>query len=570
MKRFIWPLLAAALFAPSSHASWDVDLATDDGLQVTVTSPFDQIPPVGYLPVAVTLSSDFDRAHTYDLRASTNLGYGNNHTSASTSQRVTVQPNERITVPLLVPITPKDSALGQNHYANVTLTGPGIRGSGVASFPNHGSTGGRLTTFTALSADLALRSWGPLKEQADKDSRPLVGTDFDPADFPESWLALSGLASLWITDTELDTLRPAQRAALDDWIRQGGHLFWVLDETSTRTVAEFGNPGLGAITLRRWNGKELPTAETLEAIYQVPDSADRSLSQAYTSGWKLADRVGRLRLPVTLLVIFIVVFAVTVGPLNLFVFAGPGRRQRLFWTTPFISIVAGLLLGLIIWIQDGSGGDGQRMVLGVLLPDTNQMLIRQEQISRSGLLLDRSFTLPEDALVAPISLTGSPQLETARRFEQTGKNLSGQWFNSRALQAQYLEAIVPTRARIELVDSAADGTPTLLSSVPYPLDEIHYTDATGQTWFGGPLRTGESVSLTRATPKQTADTRGQSRLVGPLIAEPWEGFHTTKNTFQATATEGPYLETLPAIRWTNHQALLIGPVTDASAGLNRR
>jgi hypothetical protein len=559
------------LFVPQAptHAAWDATIPTDDGLSVNVRSPFDTIPPAGYLPVDVTISSDSDTAHTYDIRASTSLGYGGNQTTAATTATVTVPPTQRVTVPLLVPIVPESAAQGRNRQGAVTVTGPGVRANGPANFPNNPQSGTPFTAFTALSADLALRSWGPLEEQAKKDSRPLVGTQFNPADLPASWLGLSGLANLWITAAELDTLSPAQRAAVDDWIRQGGHLFWVLDETSARTVAEFADPGLGTITPRRWNGTELPTIETLAALKAGPNSTHQLLAERYTTNWKLADLVGRLQFPVTLLILFITIFAVTVGPINLFVLAGPGRRQRLFWTTPLISLVASLLLGAIIWLQDGSGGDGQRVVLGVLTGDTNQLLLRQEQVSRSGLLLDRAFTLTEDALVAPISLTGDASLETARRFEQTGKNLSGQWFNSRAVQAQYLEAIVPTRARIELTDTAEDGTPTLLSSVPFTLERILYTDDTGTQWQGGPLRTGEKITLTQSTPDATRAIYGKSKSAGPLISEPWEKFWTNKNTFLATATEGPYLETLPTIRWTNHQSLLTGPV-DTNAVSNRR
>ncbi len=562
-------ILILVFLSPTAvQAAWRSTLPTDDGLAITVRSPFDEIPPVGYLPLEVTISNDSDSPLTYEIVATTTFGYGTDETIASTNEKVTVPPSQRFAIPLLVPVVPKSTNTGADRRCAVTVIGPGIENP-LVNFPSTTSSLNNRTSFTALSADLALRSWGPLKEQAEKDGHPLVGTQFEPNDLPTSWLGLSGLATLWITASELDTLAPAQRTALDDWIRQGGHLFLITKKNSTRSAAEFPAPGIGTVTLRTWDGRELPTAATLADLRAEPRPTDRLLSEDYVRGWKLADLAGRLRLPVLLLVAFIVLFAVTVGPLNLFVFARTGRRQRLFWTTPLISIVASLLLGVIIWLQDGSGGDGQRTVLGVLLPDTNQLLIRQEQVSRSGLLLDRDFTLTEDALVAPISLTGDPTLETARRFEQTGKNLSGQWFNSRSVQAQYLQTIVPTRARIELVNTADDGTPTLLSSVPFTLEEILYLDDSGQTWHGTSLRTGETIALAKSTPETTRALHEKSRTSGPLISQPWQKFWTSPKTFLATTTEGPYLETLPTIRWTNHQTFLTGPV-NANAVLNSR
>ena len=40
----------------------------------------------------------------------------------------------------------------------------------------------------------------------------------------------------------------------------------------------------------------------------------------------------------------LIAFGIIVGPVNLFVIARQGRRHRLFWTTPLISLIASLLL----------------------------------------------------------------------------------------------------------------------------------------------------------------------------------------------------------------------------------
>ncbi len=541
-------------------AASNFKLATDDGIQVRVESFFEEIPPGGYLPVKVAITNQTSKTFSYNVTASSTLGYGIEQTVTSTATELKVEANQSRTVDLLVPLIPSGSSVSVYRQTQLIVLGPGVRDGGSVSFPSSSANNSSQTTFTAFSADLALRSWGPLRDQAQKDGKSLFGTQFDPDNLPTDWRGLSGLTSLWITDNELDRLAPAQRAALDDWIHQGGHLEWVLAESSTRTVEEFTDPALGTITLHRWNGTELPTEETLATIATRSDSPDRFLSTGYVTNWKLNELVGRLRFPVALLVIFVLLFAITVGPVNLFYFARPGRRQRLFWTTPLISIVASILLGAIIWFQDGSGGSGQRNVLAVLLPGTNQMLIRQEQISRTGLLIDRNFTLTESAFVAPITISTDPIRQSARNFEQSGKAFAGQWFNSRSVQGQYLEAIVPTRARIELVETASDGTPTLLSSVPYALDDILYTAPNGSIWQGGPLRTGERITLTRASEPDVATMRRQSKDTGPLISKPWNQPKELKGAFQATAQAGPYLETLPTIRWTNHQSLLMGQV----------
>ncbi len=551
----------------AAHAGWKATVANNDEVEITAESLFDRVPSAGYLPITVTIDNSTNSDLTYDITAKASRGYSNDQTTGSTSQRVRVPASRQTVARLLAPI-PVTASKSDYRSATVSVLGPHLQGNGRASMGGAQVPSTKTTNFTAMSSALALRTWGPLEELAKKEKPLLIGSAFNPADLSADWRALSGVDTLWITDAEFDALRPDQRTAVITWVHQGGQLFWVLPENSTRTLAEFAptypgakmtNLALGTISLRRWDGSELPTGETLATLKTDRPDVEEHLSSDYITGWKLSDALGQLRFPVPLLITFIALFAITIGPLNLFWFARSGRRQRLFWTTPLISLVASLLLGLIIWFQDGSGGTGRRLTFSLLLPDSNQMLIRQEQISRTGVLFDRAFTLDEPTLVLPIPLTANSASEPTRDFRQADETLSGDWFSSRTVQAQYLETIVPTRARIELVETAPDGTPTLLSSVPHQLDEILYTDAQGRRWHAAPLRTGEKATLTPATGAQT-NAIFKADDSGPMIRDPWTRQQKGRSVFHAISTTGPTLATLPAIRWQNDRTLLTGPV----------
>lgn len=551
-------------------AGWSSVVATDDNLDIRVTSIFDRIPGSGYLPTVVAIDNRTNRELQFTVNGFTNSGHGQNAVSGSTLRRVRVPAGASLRTEILIPIPPSATSHQGNARAVLSVSGAGVRDGGRASFQDSGSSSNRQTAFTVVSADLGMRSWGPLAAAAETSKRMLAGSRINPADLSDDWRALAGVSALWITDTELDALKPAQRQTVLDWVRQGGTLYWVTSEDSTRTLAEFEPEitkaktlsfGLGAIRHERWNGTELATEATLKTMFDHRKPVEDSLVAGYSNAWGLADSVGALRFPVVLLTGFVALFAVAVGPLNLFYFAKPAQRHRLFWTTPLISLVASLLLGGIILFQDGLGGAGERMVVGVLLPRTNQMLIRQEQVSRSGLLLSRDFDLEAPAFVSPIFLTGDGSSELSRNFAQSGNRFSGEWFNSRTVQAQYAEAIVPSRARMELVEINADGAPVLLSSIPHALDRVLYAAADGSVWIGGPVRTGERVMLQPATPAAERDFFQAATAAGPLVKEAWQREPGTTGIFYATATSGPFISTLPAIRWRNDQALFTGPVS---------
>jgi len=101
--------------------------------------------------------------------------------------------------------------------------------------------------------------------------------------------------------------------------------------------------------------------------------------------------VGQVRLQSGLIFGFILIFALVVGPLNLFVFASGKNRPRLFWTTPLISLIGAGLLAALMIVQDGFGGTGARTTLAVLLPQDKKMAVIQEQVSRTGILLGQPF-----------------------------------------------------------------------------------------------------------------------------------------------------------------------------------
>ena len=71
-----------------------------------------------------------------------------------------------------------------------------------------------------------------------------------------------------------------------------------------------------------------------------------------------------------------------------------------------------------------------------------------------------------------------------RSYEQSGRTYGGDWFTSRSVQAQRAEAIVPSRAEIQLLSAGvhADAPPVVVSSIPATLREIRYLDPAGHRW----------------------------------------------------------------------------------------
>ena len=100
----------------------------------------------------------------------------------------------------------------------------------------------------------------------------------------------------------------------------------------------------------------------------------------------------------------------------------------------------------------------------------------------------------------------------------------------------------------------------LTSSVPAALRTVAYLDPAGRRWVGEGLRTGERVTL-HPGDAPLASTFSPDGSVG-LDAEV-KRLLERRGSFVADADDGPFLETLPAVRWTTQHAVFAGPVTGA-------
>ncbi len=304
---------------------------------------------------------------------------------------------------------------------------------------------------------------------------------------------------------------------------------------------------------------------TEESLATISDTDNRQ------GDWAVGNALGSRTQSKGFLLFALIVFAIVVGPINLFFWANKNRRHRLFVTTPIISIAASLLLVGFIVIRDGFGGDGSRAIaIEVGGPDDKSAIILQEQFSRSGILFSSGFELDGNSvlnsIVAPVTdlnlddsvnSTGAYTLN----FEQTkeGWGINGNLFQSRSEQAQLLRAVVPSRERLELLPGDS-GAPRLVSSFSYPLTDVFYQDGEGKIWMASGISPGETVTM-NASSSVTGRDYGVSEAIsrfGSSHRKKLNKLVDRPNSFVALATEAPSIATHSSIDWMESPTLITG------------
>jgi len=589
----VLPLLAALLPALPLAAqellfNHPAGLDPKDPTRVEVKALFDMPAPGGYLPVRVTVVNQRKNDASLRFTTTSNFGFGDDDSQVESEFRLESKAGTTTTRDLLVPLT--TAATGSHYGTNSRVD---LRMSGT-----FGNSAGSLSSEFAENAPAILMSEGLFTPNASAldshlNSHALgssrmggsarFAAKFTPIEMPEDWRAYCGYDAMLLTDDDWGKLGSGARTAILQWIRLGGRLVvYRLNSATSLATLDIepdgngeGNYGFGTVALDSLAPTmALDPASTIDPFYQAraPASLNKSINDHFSVGWELYDAFHEGTFSYALFVFVLIAFGILVGPVNLFVFAKSGMRHKLFITTPIISLGASALLIVLILVKDGVGGNGQRVALVEIRPDSgeNNAYLLQEQISRTGVLLGGSFRLDEAAAITPVPIEdsawsrlspgdGGGGLRYGMNFEDGKLEVSGDWFQSRSEQAQLVRAVVPTRGRIEL--RSQGGAPVLFSTFEFPLETLHYRDASGGHWIARDLKPGSSATC---TPLTEADFLAAIDEQAAPLTHRHAGFFRTaaqrSDHWFATSAEGLAVETFDSIRWRDDRTLLTGPV----------
>lgn len=550
----------ALLSAQAENVLPSPGFAPGSGIEMRITNFYEELPPYGFLPLRVEVKNATNSTRRWNLLTVHSQA---NSRNAKFTTVLEVGPSSQRTFDLLVPLSPQGSSSSRYSNLAIAVTGYAVT-NGMSSA--HSSMGPRPPTpFIGMGKNLSTKNWGPLREELEKKrTKSLDGSAISTDFLPTDWRGLAGFEILMFTAEEWRSIEAAEREAIQDWINQGGQLVLChAGATPPGDLPKAGAQGSGGI--EHWALGDDFVARAAGLLDQPRQALSSQAMENYSWRWSMAEAVGRSEPPQVLIVVFVIAFAVVVGPLNFVVLAPLGRRHRLFWTTPLISVVASLLMAAFIFLSEGIGGSGKRLEAELSLPAERKTVVWQEQVSRTGVLLENTFTLSEKALLLPIELRDHASgargsSERGISYSLNGALWGGDWFQSRGTQSQFLAAVIPSRGKLE-VQAGADGQPVATSSFDKELKEIWYFDQAGEAWRGANLNPGEKQTLKKAeTDGHAAWWRKTLKSAGPIIRSRAEEYAKGDKAGKFFAISGQVkpINSLPSIRWQDASGIIFG------------
>ena len=532
---------------------------------------------LGLIPVTVTITNGSPADHVWTVTPDGMRSYGGSGAAAMPSARIAVPAGATGKATLFIG-TPN----GYAGHEMFQVSGHGVSTSfhvdRSQSQVRYGGGSGSTVLESGISKEVQAAQGNPFAKYT------LTGNPLDMARAPEDWRGWSAFRNLLLTEAEWRALAGGARKALQDWVATGGRAGVLVADRAGERLDGMGLPkagpdgrrriGAGEIVVVPWDGKSLQAAEVEKFLsggrkstqalledYHPATSGVASIAGGWEPGFnRLFDRFGVRSLPVGPILAFLAVFGLVAGPLNVMVLAGKGRRSRMFWTTPLISLAATGFLLALMFLRDGVGGAGARRVLGLLAPEQTAMAVLQEEFSRTGVLLGSSFPIAEPAWLQPLG----PRDSQAELLETDGRTRHGDWFRSRSDQAFLAAAVRPSRARIE-VRGGAEGRPTeVISSIEVPLERVFIIDEDGSYWTAEDVGTGEKKTLAASDAAAYAkwcDTLAAD--AGPVRRAALDAVRNLRGHAYATSRQAGKVAvaTLGSIRWADERADFAGPFT---------
>jgi hypothetical protein len=363
-----------------------------------------------------------------------------------------------------------------------------------------------------------------------------VNHAFTPAPDPktwgrENWLAYSCFDGVALRGGQLEDMPAAARAALWRYVECGGSLL-VVGPTKLpdgwKSVPVSGltayYPGFGQCLVAedtdpaKWSPEQWRAVVGMWEQAALPYQHVRSPHDA-NSLFPVVENRG---VPVRGLFAGMLVFAILVGPVNVYVLTRQRRRIWLLWTVPVFSLLT--CAAVFVFMVISEGWSGHVRVTGVTVLDE-----ASQRASSVGWLGVYSPITPGDGLHFGYDTEVTPQLKedfSRGYYRRDGSGRTIDWTNDQHLASGWVKALMPahfamrgSEQRLErlTVTRGDGGTLKAVNALKAPVARLWLADAKGQIHTAEDIAPGKEVVLKASGQK----AEGKAEVLREVFTGDW-------------------------------------------------
>ena len=360
----------------------------------------------------------------------------------------------------------------------------------------------------------------------------LMRSELEITDWSDSWLGYSCFDGIVIGRDDVRDMPSAVLLALRQYVESGGTLLvageivipdaWRRSDIRTPQgmTSYFGGFGQ-CILYDQSDFKNIPSAN---AAF-LKQSWDWSLqpwqqNNNVASAHKMFPVVENIRVPVRGMFIIMLIFALLIGPINIFVLAYKKRKIWLLWTAPLISLVTCVIISVYSLFAEGITPTVRMQSFTVLDEATR----RATTLGLAGyycpLTPAGGLHFDYNTEITPLVARNSYGSGSSRRLDWTkDQHLSVGWLTARVPAYFMLRKSEPRRERIEIRHND-DKTISAVNGLGAKVSRLWVADASGTIYKATDIPAGASVILEADNSGERAEGK-PNRMRSTYIAKNW-------------------------------------------------
>jgi hypothetical protein len=342
-----------------------------------------------------------------------------------------------------------------------------------------------------------------------------AGSDVAVSQWSENWLPLGPYDGIVLTGTDFEGSPANVQNAIVRYVEAGGSLTllgraklpptWAKAET--REGLDVHYPGFGACLVQPKGDVTTLSPEAWRVLDESWKKSSRAWNQVTspTDAHRAFPVVDNVAIPVRGLFIFMFVFVILIGPVNLYWLSRTGRRLWLLWTVPVFSLLTSGLLFVYMAITEGWHGHLRAEAITLLDERTGHATslgwlgYYSPMTPSSGLRFDRDTELSPH-IMNDMSRRGSGRANTP---------LTINWTDGQLLETGWITAKVPIHFLVRRCDNRRERLPLrkagadlfAVNGLTADVASLWLADKEGHVYKASDLRAGAEVKLDRTSDK---------------------------------------------------------------------
>ena len=473
----------------------------EDGAQakVRIISIYENaMPKAGHVPFIIEITNASKARAVYRVNSTALAGHiGRDGVNSQLIAEIEVEGRSSVRREIYVPVSFNEKTTFSQTRLSLEIRGPGIDGVGLVSLYDSVSAD-RETTHVYLASQRAdrLLTLNYTNSNYSDRSTEFQKAVYSPRYLPTQAAGYESLDGFVLIHSDWPEIPVESQEALLDWVGWGGQIFFMATPNQGAPPSSLRRLGISSEQRKVNRGAGTIAYVSLgDSFASRSPVAHKAISFGWLGRWSDVIDADPVTINALMVIMFMVAFAVIIGPFNLLKLAPRKNRFRIFVTTPIISLVASLILGAVILLGDGIGGYVLTQQITFYDSDRGRLLTRQSYLARASLLLDSSVSIPQESHLLPRKVGSAVTLD--ENFIVDGPIHQGDYLSNRSWNGLEMIHVEPTRSEIRIIRSTGAGL-TLFSSMDTLISEIVYREKdTENVWRARDVRQGQSVEMER-------------------------------------------------------------------------